>query len=187
VVVNTGGSHADLTDQYAAIPREMGQVASELGVSTLSETSRKELLSHLGRIRSALGDRAVLRAFHFFDEQDRVSAMIDAVDSRMHDHVLQLMQASGASSWTLLQNVAAEGAVREQPIALAVEVTRTYLAARGASGVARVHGGGFAGTMLAVIPEEVIEEYHHVMSRAFGEGSVTELAIRPQGMLATKL
>jgi galactokinase len=186
VVVNTGGSHADLTDQYAAIPREMGQVASELGVSTLSETSRKELLSHLGRIRSTLGDRAVLRAFHFFDEQDRVSAMIDAVDSRMHDHVLQLMQASGASSWTLLQNVAAEGAVREQPIALAVEVTRTYLAARGASGVARVHGGGFAGTMLAVIPEEVIQEYHHVMSRAFGEGSVTELAIRPQGMLATK-
>ncbi|MEX2442919.1 MAG: galactokinase family protein [Alkalispirochaeta sp.] len=187
VVVNTGGSHADLTDQYAAIPREMKDVASALGVTTLSQTSRKKLLSHLGTVREALGDRALLRAFHFFEEQDRVSAMIDAVDSRMHDHVLQLMQASGISSWTLLQNVAAEGAVREQPIALAVEVTNTYLAARGASGVARVHGGGFAGTMLAVIPEELIDEYHRIMSRAFGDNSVTELTIRQQGMLATTL
>ncbi len=187
VVVNTGGSHADLTDQYAAIPKEMKAVAAALGVTTLSETSRKALLSHLGKVRSTLGDRAVLRAFHFFEEQDRVSAMIDAVDSRMHERVLQLMQASGTSSWTLLQNVAAEGAVREQPIALAVEVTLTYLAARGASGVARVHGGGFAGTMLAVIPEELIQEYHHIMSRAFGEDSTTELTIRPQGILATAL
>ncbi|MFW5694744.1 MAG: galactokinase [Alkalispirochaeta sp.] len=187
VVVNTGGSHADLTDQYAAIPQEMSAVAAALGVSTLSETSRKELLSHLGTVRVSLGDRAVLRAFHFFEEQDRVSAMIDAVDSRMYDRVLQLMQASGTSSWTLLQNVAAEGATRDQPIALAVEVTRTYLTARGASGVARVHGGGFAGTMLAVIPEELIQEYHHIMSRVFGEQSVTELSIRPQGMLSTQL
>lgn len=187
VVVNTGGSHADLTDQYAAIPREMGQVAAALGVTTLSETTRRELLSRLGKVRAAVGDRAVLRAFHFFDEQDRVSALIDAVDSRMYDHVLHLMQASGTSSWTLLQNVAAEGAVQEQPIALAVEVTRTYLNARGASGVARVHGGGFAGTMLAVIPEELIDEYHQIMSRAFGESSVTELTIRPEGMLATAL
>ena len=187
VVVNTGGSHADLTDQYAAVPREMHAVAQVLGVETLSRTNRRELLAHLDRVREATGDRAVLRAFHFFDEQDRVSALVDAVDSRLNERVLRAMNESGVSSWTLLQNVYAEGHVTEQPVALALEVTRTYLAARGALGACRVHGGGFAGTILAVIPEELVPEYHHVMSRGFGDGSVMELRIRPRGMMSADL
>ena len=187
VVVNTGGSHADLTPHYAAVPEEMHAVAAALGVDALAQTSRKELLAHFHTIRERTGDRALLRAFHFFDEQDRVSTLIDAVDSRHHEKVLRTMTESGISSWTLLQNVRPDGVVDEQPIALALELTRTYLAARGASGAYRVHGGGFAGTILAVVPEELLTEYHHVMSRAFGDGSVIELSIRPAGMIGTTL
>ena len=114
-------------------------------------------------------------------------ALVDAVDSRLNERVLRAMNESGVSSWTLLQNVYAEGHVTEQPVALALEVTRTYLAARGALGACRVHGGGFAGTILAVIPEELVPEYHHVMSRGFGDGSVMELRIRPRGMMSADL
>lgn len=187
VVVNTGGDHASLTPQYAAVPAEMRCVAGSLGVDVLRETSRHELLSRLDSVREACGDRAVLRAMHFFDEQERVAALVDAVDSRHHEQVLRLMQESGTSSWTLLQNVLAEGSRREQPIALGIEITRSYLAARGATGACRVHGGGFAGTILAVVPEQLAEEYHSVMNRAFGAGSVTELQVRKQGLLFAEL
>lgn len=187
VVVNTGGSHADLTDHYAAVPREMHAVARELGVATLRDTSRRELLAHLSQVRDAVGDRAVLRAFHFYDEEERVLALIDAIDSRLFDRVLKQMTESGTSSWTLLQNVHAEGLTSDQSIAVALEITRSYLAARGASGAYRVHGGGFAGTILSVIPEDLLHEYHHVMNRAFGDGSVIELHVRPQGVLWTRL
>lgn len=183
VVVNTGGSHANLTPQYAAVPEEMHSVAAALGVSVLRKTSRRELLARLDELREACGDRAVLRAMHFFDEQERVAALVDAVDQRHHEQVMRLMQESGTSSWTLLQNVIATGATREQSLALALEITRNYLSARGAQGACRVHGGGFAGTILAVVPESLAEEYHTVMNRAFGHGSVTELQIRPEGLL----
>jgi galactokinase len=186
-VVNTGGSHADLTQHYAAVPREMRAVAAALGVETLNLTTRRELLAHLSKVREAAGDRAVLRGFHFFDEQDRVSTLIDAVDSRLGDRVLHAMIESGTSSWTLLQNVYPGDSIADQSLAIALEVTRTYLAARGATGAYRVHGGGFAGTILAVIPESLADEYRHAMDRAFGTGSAVELSIRSAGLITAPL
>mgnify|MGYP006276468141 CR=1 FL=1 len=182
MVVNTGGSHADLTEEYAAIPRDMRAVAQALGGRTLSSCARRDLLANLASVRSVAGDRAVLRAFHFFEEQERVSALIDAVNSRLPEPVLRLMTESGRSSWTLLQNVYPQGVTADQPIALGLALTKTYLAIRGATGAFRVHGGGFAGTMLVVIPEELAAEYAHAMERAFGAGSVTELSIRRTGL-----
>jgi galactokinase len=186
-VVNTGGSHADLTEHYAAVPREMRAVAAALGVETLNLTTRRELLAHLSKVREAAGDRAVLRAFHFFDEQDRVSTLIDAVDSRLGDRVLHAMIESGTSSWTLLQNVYPGDSIADQSLAVALQVTRTYLAARGATGAYRVHGGGFAGTILAAIPESLADEYRTAMDRAFGAGSALELSIRSAGLVTAPL
>ncbi|WP_103680726.1 galactokinase [Alkalispirochaeta sphaeroplastigenens] len=187
VVVHTGGSHADLTDDYASIPREMGAVARGLGAETLSGSSRKQLLAHLSSLRSQAGDRAILRALHFFDEQDRVLAFADAADSRKTTEILQIMNESGDSSARLLQNITTEGASRDQSLALGLALTRSYLEHRQATGACRVHGGGFAGTMLAVIPDDLLPEYTRALERAFGEGSVVPLEIRPQGLVAAHL
>ncbi|TVR72374.1 MAG: galactokinase, partial [Spirochaetaceae bacterium] len=181
MVVNTGGSHADLTDAYAAVSREMLSVARELGVSTLAETSRKELFRNLSAVRAATGDRAVMRALHFFEEQDRVSAFVDAADSRSDHEILALMRESGDSSIRLLQNVHT-GSARDQSLALGLELTRTYLRQRGGTGAYRVHGGGFAGTMLVVMPEDLFPEYRTAMQRAFGDHAVVPLSIRPRGL-----
>lgn len=186
MVVNTGGSHSDLTEAYAAISREMRAVAAALGVSYLSETTRKDLFKNLSTTRSAVGDRAVLRAMHFFEEQERVSAFVDAVDTRSIHDVLDLMRESGDSSVRLLQNVHT-GSDRDQSLALGLELTRTYLRQRGATGAYRVHGGGFAGTMLVVMPEDLIPEYRNAMQRAFGDHAVVPLRIRYQGLVATRL
>ena len=186
-IVDTGGSHANLTDQYAAIPREMKALAAVLGAETLAETSRSALLSALIRARQEVGDRAVLRGFHFFDEQDRVSALIDAVDRRHDDLVLSLMRESGESSWTLLQNINPAGESRDQSLALALTLTREYFHTRGAVGAYRVHGGGFAGTILAVVPAGLFEEYRSLMDRTFGKHATQELAIRGEGVIYADL
>jgi galactokinase len=109
------------------------------------------------------------------------------VDSRLGDRVLHAMIESGTSSWTLLQNVYPGDSIADQSLAIALEVTRTYLAARGATGAYRVHGGGFAGTILAVIPESLADEYRHAMDRAFGTGSAVELSIRSAGLITAPL
>ena len=186
MVVHTGGTHADLTDAYGSVSAEMRAVAGELGVKFLAETSRKELLRHLSHVRSTVGDRAVLRALHFFEEQDRVSAFIDAAALRANQDLLKLMTLSGDSSIRLLQNVHT-GSPREQSLALGLELTRTYLQQRGATGAYRVHGGGFAGTMIAVMPEDLVQEYRNVMQRAFGDNAVMALKIRKQGLIAARL
>ena len=187
VVVASGGSHADLTEHYAAIPREMHAVAASLGVSNLVETSREALSRKLAAVRTEAGDRAVLRAFHFFDEQERVSALRKAAEERRFDRALEIMNESGASSWTLLQNIRPDGHEREQPLALALYLTRAFLARHGRAGACRVHGGGFAGTILAAIPTAHLEEYRSTMTETFGEGSVMELHIREAGVIAATL
>ena len=182
-IVNTGGSHADLTDQYAAVPQEMHAVAKALGVSHLAETTKKNLLQQLNAVRKHAGDRAVLRAFHFFDEQDRVSALTDAVDSRHTDRVLTLMNDSGESSWMMLQNVYPDNGGADQSLALGLTLTREYFHERGAVGACRVHGGGFAGTILAVVPQDLFTEYRTVMDRVFGEHATQALHIRTHGLI----
>lgn len=185
-VVNTGGSHANLTEQYGAVSREMHAAAQALGVRNLAETDRKQLLAHLSVVRKKAGDRAVLRALHFFEEQNRVFSFVDAADSRLNQTILHLMTESGDSSARLLQNVHT-GSARDQALALGLELTRTYLHQRGATGAFRVHGGGFAGTMLVVIPEDLMDEYRTAMQRAFGEGAFMPLQIRQQGLVTASL
>jgi galactokinase len=194
-VVDTRGSHADLTPDYAAIPEEMKAVARFFGKPVLRELDPEELLAHAVELRKALGDRALLRAIHFFEENRRVDAMQDALekmytalDSKEKQWAfgkyLDLVNESGASSWDLLQNIYSPGNPREQGIALALTLTRKLLRD---SGACRIHGGGFAGTMQAYVPEDCFEDYKTSMEKIFGEASVTVLSIRPVGAEELKL
>ncbi len=197
-VVNTGGNHADLTADYAAVPAEMKAVAAAFGKTVLRDVSRKELLAAAGSLRAKVGDRALLRAFHFLAENERVDAMLAALtaanaaaaarDGAARDAAvasfLRLVGESGDSSWELLQNVFTPKLPVEQGVSLALALTREYLATLGADrkhGVCRVHGGGFAGTIQAYIPTEAVPGYVAWMRPVFGEKAVTALRIRPVG------
>ncbi|MDR1107777.1 MAG: galactokinase [Spirochaetaceae bacterium] len=189
-VVNTHGSHADLTPDYAAIPEEMKAVAAFFGKSVLREVSADQVLSHGAELRKAAGDRAVIRALHYFEENQRVEAMgkaLKAVSAALSfrekqgelARYLNLVNKSGDSSWELLQNIYSPRAPREQGISLALSVTRQLLRDAGAC---RVHGGGFAGTIQAYIPLDLLDSYRHQMEGIFGAGAVTVLQIRPIGV-----
>ncbi|MFW5808130.1 MAG: galactokinase [Spirochaetota bacterium] len=178
VVVDTGGSHADLTDEYAAVPREMKAVASFFGRSTLRELPEDEFLRNLKDVRAACGDRAVLRSLHFFRENSRVEQMITAVEGGDIGRYLRLVNDSGRSSFTYLQNVYAHGKPDEQPLSVALALTERFLDGDGAS---RIQGGGFAGTIEAYIPLGRVNEYAAFMESAFMEGCVTQIGIRQHG------
>jgi galactokinase len=192
-VVNTRGSHADLTPDYAAIPDEMKAVAAFFGKETLRDCDEETVEAKAAAIRGRLGDRALLRAFHFFDENQRVAAMLSALEklaaaqspASRQDAMkayLKLANESGDSSWELLQNVYSPRNVKEQGVAVALALTRDFLRAEvSAPGACRVHGGGFAGTIQAYIPSSVMEGYCGLMDGVFGPGSVTPLRIRPVG------
>jgi len=188
-VVNTGGSHADLTPDYAAIPGEMKAVAAMYGKETLRECDRETVEKDARAIRQKLGDRALLRAFHFFDENIRAAEMHAALEDlaagpSKREHMaryLNLVNQSGDSSWQLLQNVYSTRAVNEQGVPAALALTRNFLKAAALPGACRVHGGGFAGTIQAYIPAQALEQYRAALDGVFGPGSVTVLRIRPVG------
>ena len=145
VIVNTGKGHADLSAEYSSVPGEMRAVAAELGATTLSETTKDALLQNLGAIRTKLGnDRAILRALHYFEECDRVDTAVKALEQGDKARVLRMIEASGTSSWELLQNAYVASDPTEQSIPLALALTQHFLKQAGA-GVCRLHGGGFAG------------------------------------------
>jgi galactokinase len=175
--LDTGGSHADLTDAYAAIPREMRCAAGVLGVKELRDSSQEELLGRLSEVRSACGDRAVLRALHFFQDNQRVVRMYSALREGDMRGYLREVAESGRSSRTQLQNCAACGAADEQPIPLALSLSEVL----SPGGVFRVHGGGFAGSIQGYVPEGEWQRYVEGMEAVFGKGSVTPLYIRPCG------
>jgi galactokinase len=190
-VVDTRGSHADLTPDYAAIPREMKAAAAFFGKDTLSELDRETVLSRAAELRGACGDRSLLRALHFFDENRRVDAMTAALKSMdvpegaagrsaFYDY-LDLVNESGDSSWELLQNVYPPGDPASQGLGVALALSRDYFRKQGLRGACRVHGGGFAGTIQACMPLDALEAYCRRMEAVFGEGSVTALRIRPLG------
>ncbi|MFW6387753.1 MAG: galactokinase [bacterium] len=179
-VVDTGGSHADLTEDYASIPAEMQLIARELGGELLAECSKDDIIQNIPRLRRRCGDRAVLRALHFFEENVRVGGMIEALsEGRAHDF-LELAQHSGASSSMLLQNYHSAKAPHEQGIALGTELARDFFAACEHPGAARVHGGGFAGTIQTYVPLGQWEAFVARMEEIFGAGSVTRLRLRPE-------
>ncbi|AEJ18617.1 galactokinase [Gracilinema caldarium] len=190
-VVDTGGSHADLTDEYAAVPTEMKAVAAHFGKTVLRDISKDDLRKAIPDLRRSVGDRAILRALHFLAENDRVDAMLRAITANHTartaterqttiETFLYLVNESGNSSWELLQNVFSVKSVKEQGPSLALAMTREFIRNLG-RGACRVHGGGFAGTIQVYIPLESVHDYRVWMAPTFGEKAVTQLRIRPIG------
>ena len=176
VVVNTGSSHDNLTDEYAAIRTEMNEVAAFFGKQVLRQVRPEEVWKNLKAVRESLGERPLLRAMHFFNENERVKKLIHDVKNGDTERVLEGMIQSGESSQKLLQNVNVAG--RNQPITLALYIAESLLSGRGAW---RVHGGGFAGTTLNVVPTDLTGEFTEKMNAVFGEDACFILDVRPEG------
>ena len=177
-VVDTGGNHADLTDDYAAITEECRKISEALGVTFLRDADENEFYSKISALRKSGGDRAVLRAFHFFNEQKRVEAQRKALENKDFSEFLKLVNQSGQSSYDYLQNLYSVSNVAEQGLSLGIALTRQFL---GNEGACRVHGGGFAGTIQCYIPTEQVLEYKKTVEAVFGNGSCHVLNIRPVG------
>jgi len=179
LVVDTGGSHADLTEDYAAIPREMRQVAAQFGREVCRPLSEPELVGRIAELRTGAGDRAILRALHFLRENHRVDLQVQALQNRDMKEFLRLIRESGISSFRWLQNCVSGHAAREQGIPLALALTEGFIGE--GDGACRVHGGGFAGTILAFLPAGRADEFRDLMEPAFGSGCVKTLRVRSQG------
>lgn len=177
-IVDTKGNHADLTNEYASIPVEMKAVANYFGKNVLREITKKQLLENISEIRKKLGDRAVIRALHFFDDNVRVERQAKALNSNNFQAFLKEITASGNSSNKYLQNIFATSEPDEQGLSIALYQAEQILMEDGAC---RVHGGGFAGTIQAFVPHNKIELFSTEMNRIFGEGSCYILSIRPVG------
>ena len=182
-IVNTGGNHADLTDDYASVPTEMKAIAAYFGKAVLRETDENEVIAAIPALREKFGDRAIMRALHFFEENKRVAKQKAALESGDVDTFFENVKASGRSSFCYLQNVYTTKNVSEQGLSLALCLAERVLGDKKAAW--RVHGGGFAGTIQAFVPTETVPEYKAVMDACFGEGACIVLGIRPIG--ATKI
>ena len=183
-VVDTGGNHADLTDEYAAIPAEMKKAAAFFGKEFLRDVDEKEFYQNIKALRAAAGDRAVLRAMHFFDDDRLAAAEAKALEQGDFEGFLRMVRDSGRSSLMRLQNVFASSAPAEQRITLALAVAESLLQGRGAC---RVHGGGFAGTMQAYVPLDLLDAYREGMEKVFGEGACHVLSVRDVGGVEVEL
>ncbi len=182
-IVNTGGNHADLNDDFASIPAEMKAVAAALGYTVLREASYAELLPQIPALREKVGDRAILRAIHFFFENERVEKQAQALREGDLDTFFAGALASGASSFRYLQNVYTVKNVKEQGLSLALALSEQVLAGKRAA--YRVHGGGFAGTIQAFVPVAEVPVYAKAMDAVFGDGACHVLSIRPYGAICT--
>ena len=177
-VVDTGGNHADLTGEYAAIPQEMKAVAQFFGKEFLRQVDEAAFYEKLPQVRKAVGDRAVLRAMHFFDDDRLAHEEAQALKAGDFPGFLRKVRASGQSSLQRLQNVFAPQAPQEQGITLALSLSQRLL---GEQGACRVHGGGFAGTIQAYVPFDLLDSYRHGMEHVFGKGSCYVLSFRQAG------
>jgi galactokinase len=182
-VVDTGGSHADLTGEYASIPGEMKAVAHALGKTVLRDIdSENNILDHIRMLCQTVSDRAVLRALHFIRENERVAKQADALKKGNLPDFLDMVRTSGDSSFKWLQNCYVSSQSGKQPIPLALLCTEIFLREAG-EGACRVHGGGFEGTILVFLPKKSLAGYIHFMQRIFKAQKVTELRIREPGTL----
>lgn len=177
-IVDTKASHADLTEDYAQIPGEMKKVAAFFKKNVLREVDEKEFCSQIPGLRSVLGDRAVLRALHFFEEEKRVENQVQALKKEDFSGFLDLVKKSGDSSFKYLQNIYTNRDVRSQAMSVALGVSETVL---GDHGVCRVHGGGFAGTIQVFVENSFVEEYRNALDGVFGRGSCHVLKVRQLG------
>jgi galactokinase len=182
LVVNTGGSHADLTDDYSKIPEEMKSVANYFNLEYCRELSSDKFFSHIKDLRRKVGDRAILRAFHFFDDNERVLRQITALEKGNFQQFLSEVNKSGNSSFKWLQNVHSEKNTRDQGLSLALALSEKYISEIKA-GATRVHGGGFAGTIQTFLPDESVGGYVDIMENVFGKEKVLILSIRPFGSI----
>lgn len=177
-IVDTKASHADLTDDYAQIPAEMKKVASLFKKEFLREVSEEEFFGQISGLRSVFGDRPVLRAMHFFEEEKRVEGQVKALREGRFQDFLSLVKESGDSSFKYLQNIYTSHHVQDQAMSVALGASEVLL---GSHGVSRVHGGGFAGTIQVFVENGFVEEYRTGIEKIFGKGSCHVLKVRQNG------
>lgn len=177
-IVDTHGNHSDLTDDYAAVRTEMESVAQALGKNVLREVSYEEFFAALPELTSRVNDRAILRAIHFFNENKRVEKAVECLENNDFEGFKQVIIESGRSSFMLNQNVYTPKNPTEQKLSLALAISKELLDGKGAW---RVHGGGFAGTIQAFVPNDMLDTYKKTIEGVFGEGSCHVLIIRPVG------
>ena len=177
-IIDTRASHADLTDEYAAIPNEIKAVCAWFGKEVLSQIDEGDFYRAIPALREHCGDRAVLRAVHFYQDNARVPRQVAALERGDFDTFLTLVKQSGYSSYMYLQNVIPAGYTAHQDVAVALALCEHYLAGRGAY---RVHGGGFAGTVQAFVPNDLLDAFVAGIDGVLGEGACHVLSIRPQG------
>ena len=182
IIVQTGRGHADLSADYSAVPSEMKKVAEFFGKNYCSEITEKDVIDNLAEVRKYAGDRSVLRALHFFEENKRVENMVKALKEDRFDVFLENITASGNSSWKWLQNCYTNSSYQEQGITVALALTELFIADKG-RGACRVHGGGFAGVIMAMLPNDLVDEYVEYIEKALGKGNAYRMSIRPHGAI----
>ena len=182
IIVNTGKGHADLSADYSSVPIEMKKVAEFFGKEVCAEITEEEVIGHLAEVREYAGDRSVLRALHFFEENKRVEAEVKALKEGRFSDFLNNITASGNSSWKWLQNCFTNSAYQEQGITVALALTELFITGK-QRGACRVHGGGFAGVIMAMLPNDLVEEYVAYIEKALGEGNAYRMSIRPYGAI----
>ena len=182
-IIDSGADHADLTDEYAAVTRELKEICSHFEKEVLREIPEQEFVQNIPALRGKVPDRAILRAIHFYQENRRVQKQVEALKENNFDKFLELVSESGKSSWMYLQNITPTGAVEHQDVAVALAMCDLFLCGRGAY---RVHGGGFAGTVQAFVPLDMLEQFKANVDAAIGNGKCHVLNIRVQGGIQVK-
>ncbi len=177
-IIDSGADHADLTDEYAAVPGEIKAIAAYMGKEVLTEIDEADFYAKIPELRKVCGDRAVMRAIHFYQENARVPLQVEALRKGNFEEFLALVKQSGYSSYMYLQNVIPAGYKAHQDVAVALATCEHFLNGRGAY---RVHGGGFAGTIQAFVPFDMLDRFVAGMDSILGEGACHVLSIRPQG------
>ena len=182
IIVQTGKGHADLSADYSSVPIEMKKVAQFFGKEVLSQVTEEEVIGNLSEVRRFAGDRSVLRALHFFEENKRVEAEVSALKENRFGDFLANITASGNSPWKWLQNCFTNSNYQEQGITVTLALTELFIAEK-QKGACRVHGGGFAGVIMAMLPNELVDEYIGYIEGCTGKGSAFRMGIRPYGAI----
>ncbi len=182
IIVQTGKGHADLSADYSSVPNEMKKVAEFFGKEVLADVEEADVIARINEVREFAGDRSVMRAFHFFEENKKVEAEVAALKAGDFHAFLENITASGNSSWKWLQNCYTTASVQEQGISIALALTEMFIAEK-KKGACRIHGGGFAGVIMAMLPNELVDEYISYIEKAMGEGSAYRMSIRPYGAI----